>query len=240
MNALMTHIVAGYPDLKTSMDIALTMIESGIKYLEIQIPFSDPIADGPVISEANFVSLKNGTDISDCFKLMKNIRAKTDIPLFFMTYYNIPYVYGMDKFLGKTKESGGNGVIIPDIPFDEEPHTHFLEKCNKYKIDPIFVVSPNTTDTRLKQICKISKEIIYAVSASVTTGGNISIKTELIRYISKIRSFTDCKIAVGFGITTTPQIKRLSKIADIVVVGSQIIREYNKGGLAQIKKFLCL
>jgi len=180
---IMTHIVAGYPTLAESEAIALAMIETGIDYLEIQIPFTDPVADGPVISAANHISLDNGTAVQDCMNLMKSLRAKTDIPLYFMTYYNIPFVYGLERFCAEAKSAGATGIICPDMPYDEEKRNGYFAQCQKYNLQAILVVSPLTSEERLKHIGEVSKGVIYCVAGSGTTGAERTFDSEMKKYL---------------------------------------------------------
>jgi len=233
---IMTHIVAGYPTLAESEAIALAMIETEIDYLEIQIPFTDPVADGPVISAANHISLDNGTAVQDCMNLMKSLRAKTDIPLYFMTYYNIPFVYGLERFCAEAKSAGATGIICPDMPYDEEKRNGYFAQCQKYNLQAILVVSPLTSEERLKHIGEVSKGVIYCVAGSGTTGAERTFDSEMKKYLDRVRQYTHLPLALGFGIRTREQMDAVGQMADIVVIGSQVIREYEEGGIEAVKK----
>ena len=168
MNKIMSHIVAGYPNLKESAKIAETMIDSKVAYLEIQIPFSDPIADGKTIMDANQKALDNGTVPEDAFDLLKKINKK-DTKILFMTYYNIIFKYGLEKFCKKAAAYGVYGLIVPDIPIDEEKHEHYLKISKKHGLKAIQVISPITTDKRLQKIAKHADSFVYCVSRTGTT-----------------------------------------------------------------------
>jgi tryptophan synthase alpha subunit len=235
----MTHIVAGYPTLNESKKIALLMANECVKFIEIQIPFSDPIADGKTILKANTESLKNGTTPADCFKLMKEIHQKTTTPLLFMTYFNIAYSYGLEKFCKEAKKAGCYGLIIPDIPIDEENHENYLKLCNKYNLNPIQVISPITPEKRLKKLNKAAKGFVYCVSTTGTTGERKALQKNLKTYLQKVKKHIKLPIALGFGISTPHQVKEAKKHADIIVIGSKIINIYNKSRkISDIKKFI--
>jgi len=237
MPTLMTHIVTGYPDLPTSEKIAETLIKSGTDFLELQIPFRDPIADGPVISEANQTSLDNGTTLEDSFSLLSRLRKKTKIPLFFMTYYNVPFVYGIEKFMSRASQVGVRGLIVPDIPFDSVDSDFFHHTAEKNNLSLIPVVSPQTPNSRLKIIAKKKSPLWYAVSGAGITGSAQEFNEKTAAYITRLRKFFTGKIALGFGVSSAEDIEKVSEMADVVVVGSQIIRLFQSGGIDEVEKF---
>lgn len=234
----MTHIVAGYPTLKESEEIAAVMLESGVSFLEIQIPFSDPVADGPVIMKANQKALENGVTPEDCFELMAKLQKKTKTPLLFMSYYNILFRYGLEKFCKRAKSVGCYGFIVPDAPIDEEPYEHYMETCKKYGIHPIQVLSPITPDERLKKIGKIASGFVYCVARTGTTGSLDGLPTELSAYLQRVRKFIKTPIALGFGISTPQDVLSALNVADIAVVGSALVRTYEESSINGIKTFL--
>jgi len=241
MKSIMTHIVAGYPNLKESKKIAEVMIDSGVSFIEIQIPFSDPIADGKTIMKANQKALENGTTIEDALKLMKDLSInakKNGVKLLFMSYFNVIFKYGLEKFCKKSQEIGCYGLIIPDMPINEEKAEHYLEICNKYKLNPIQIISPITKEKRIKEISKQAKGFIYCVSRTGTTGESKKIQQGLDTYIKKIRKYTGkTKLALGFGISSKKQIEQALKHADIAVIGSKIINLYDECGLDGVGDF---
>ncbi|MDF2379066.1 MAG: tryptophan synthase subunit alpha [Candidatus Gracilibacteria bacterium] len=228
MNTLMTHIVAGYPSMQESEQIALTMLESGVKYLEIQIPFSDPIADGATIMQANQDSLQNGTTPEDCFSLMNRLSMKTDTPLLFMTYFNIVHHYGVEEFCKRAQEVGCWGLIVPDIPMDEEEYDHYLELCKKYKLNAIQVISPITPEHRLKKIGEVASGFVYCVSRTGTTGARSDFNVSQLEYLENVRKHVSTPLATAFGLSNRKQIDQALKKADIAVVGSKIIKVYDE------------
>jgi tryptophan synthase alpha chain len=228
---LMTHIVAGYPTLPESKLLAQTMIESGVSYIEIQIPFSDPIADGKTIMDANKKALENGITPDDAFELMKDLSEKAQpkgVKLLFMSYYNILFKYGLEKFCKKAASIGCYGLIIPDITIDEEPHEHYLAICKKHNLHPIQVISPITPEKRLKGIAKHASGFVYCVATTGTTGARAEISQNLEGYIGKVRKhIPNIPLALGFGISSRSHVKQALAHADIAVIGSEIINIYN-------------
>ncbi|MDP3975339.1 MAG: tryptophan synthase subunit alpha [bacterium] len=239
MNTLMTHIVGGYPSMKESEQLVLAMEKAGVAYVEIQIPFSDPVADGPTIMEANQKSLENGTNPDDCLKLMKRLKKKVNIPLLFMTYYNIIFSYGLESFCQQAKEAGCYGLIVPDIPLDEEPYDHYLKTCKKYGLHPIQIISPITPADRLKKIGKIASGFVYCVSRLGTTGAQDKLDLSLVKYLDTVRKYVKVPLALGFGISNRQQVEEALKKADIAVIGSKVINLYNQSqSIASVQKFL--
>lgn len=235
----MTHIVAGYPSMEESEQIALAMAGAGVKYLEIQIPFSDPIADGVTIMEANQKSLENGTTPEDCFELMKRVTQQTDIHVLFMTYFNILHRYGVEAFCKKAQEVGAWGFIVPDIPIDEEEQDHFIELCKKYNLHPIQVISPITPEHRLKKIGEVASGFVYCVSRMGTTGTRTKLNFSQLGYLDTVRQHVSSPLAIGFGISNRKQIDTALSKADIAIVGSKLIKVYDEHkDLEELSTFL--
>lgn len=218
--AFIGFVTAGDPDLDTSLEIMTSMAQGGCDLIEIGIPFSDPIAEGPVIQEADLRSLENGTTTDKVFDLTKKLRKKVDIPLVYMTYLNVLFKYGYDRFLQNAKESGVSGVIVPDLPFEEKNELQSI--ADKYDIDVISLVAP-TSEDRIKMIAGDAKGFIYTVSSMGVTGMRSEITTDLGSIVSHIKSVTDTPVAIGFGINTPEQAKKYSAFADGVIVGSAIV-----------------
>jgi tryptophan synthase alpha chain len=224
----MTHIVAGYPSLKESTDIAKTMATTGTSFIEIQFPFSDPIADGKTILEANTKALAKGITTKKCFALTKDLAQNTDTPILIMTYFNIAFKYGLEEFCRKAQKSGVYGLIIPDIPIDEEPFENYIKLCKKYNLHPIQVISPITPPERLRKIAKIATGFIYCVSRYGTTGEKNTLNPDLRSYLAKVRKHIKIPLALGFGISTPAQAKEAARNADIIVIGSKILNLYDE------------
>lgn len=219
--AFIGFVTAGDPDLNTSKEILLSMSKGGCDLIEVGIPFSDPIAEGPVIQDANIRALKNNVTTDDVFALTKSVSQEVDTPMVFMTYLNVLFKYGYDKFLQKAKNSGICGVIVPDLPYEEKDELQSVAK--KYGIEVVSLVAP-TSEDRIKMIAADAEGFIYTVSSMGVTGVRSEIKTDLESITKAIKEVTDVPVAIGFGINTPEQVKKYSHIADGVIVGSAIVK----------------
>lgn len=225
--AFIGFLTAGDPDLDSTKEFIFAMEKGGADLIEIGIPFSDPIAEGVVIQGANIRALKSGTNIHKIFDMVSQVREKTDIPMVFLTYINPVFNYGYEKFFKKCKETGMDGIIIPDLPFEEKDEIKAI--ADKYEIDIISLIAP-TSDERIKKIAKNSKGFIYVVSSMGVTGVRSEITTDVKSIINLIKSETDTPCAVGFGINTPEQAKYFAEISDGVIVGSAIVKIIEKYG----------
>ncbi len=199
----------------------LKMAQAGCDLIEIGIPFSDPIAEGPVIQEANLRSLSQGTTTDKVFALAKKVSHQVDIPLVFMTYLNVLFKYGYDRFLQKAVDSGISGVIIPDLPFEEKEELSSV--ADTYGVEVVSLIAP-TSEDRIKKIASQAKGFIYTVSSLGVTGTRSEIKTDLESITNAVKQATDIPVAIGFGINTPEQAKKYSRIADGIIVGSAIVK----------------
>ena len=221
---LMTHVIIGYPSLKETVKIVKIMAENGADFVELQIPFSDPLADGPTIMKACEESLQNGTKVKDAFTIMKQVSSEVKIPLLFMSYYNIIFRYGVEKFCRDAKNAGSSGLIVPDMPIDEEIHEHFYAYAKKFGLHVIHVISPASTDDRLKKNASIAKGFVYCTARQGITGAQKDLDpTEIKTYLQKVKKYFEIPVAVGFGISEREHIIALQENADIAIVGSAII-----------------
>jgi tryptophan synthase alpha chain len=234
---LMNHIVAGYPDLETNMKLVKLMKEKGSSIIEIQIPFSDPIADGRTILKANHCSLESGTTVPDSFILASEIKKHLKIPVLIMTYVNILFKLGAEKFISLCREFSVDGIIVPDLPFDES-FDNVFQKLDLAGIYPIFVVSPDMDLIRLRKITDIARGFIYATLKVGITGERTEIDRKGIKFLKKLKSDTHLPIAAGFGISSPKHIEELKKYADISVIGSHVINLFNKSGMTSVSHFL--
>lgn len=234
---IMTHIVAGYPDLETNMEMILLMQDSGVDMVEIQIPFSDPMADGPSIMMANQTALDSGLKVSECFEFVEKIIDDIDIPLLIMTYANIPYRVGLEKFLDLSAKCGISGTIIPDLPFDEETDDYYGKSKNK-NLHPISVISPDISEERLDKILSISTGFIYTTLKTGITGAQKEIQPQSLKFLERLKQKCNLPIAAGFGISSVEQIKSLKGKTDMVIIGSHLLNLFNSGGLRSVKEFL--
>lgn len=224
---LMTHVVIGYPSLDLIVKIVRTMVKNGVDLVELQIPFSDPLADGPTIMKACEKSLERKTKVRDAFKIMKELSSQVKIPLLFMAYYNTVFKYGTERFCKDAKASGAYGLIVPDMPVDEEGEEYFFSFCHKYNLHNIQVISPASTDERLKKNVAVASGFVYFTAHQGITGVKDELDPELISYLKKIRKFFSLPIAVGFGISKKEHLEKLRQYADIAVIGSAIIEVIN-------------
>lgn len=234
---MMTHVVAGYPTLKKTEEIVLLMSKCGADMIEIQIPFSDPMADGSTIMKANQVALDNGVNVNDCFDLVKRLKQKIETPLLFMTYANIPFRYGLEAFIQKSSEIGIYGLIIPDLTYDED-NGGYLELCKKNNVHAILVISPDMNDIRLKKVLSTSSGFVYTTLKVGITGAQKKINKSAIEYISKVKQFTSLPVAAGFGISSEKVFKEILGVADFGVVGSHFINLLKSDGTKGIERFI--
>ena len=226
--ALIAYIMTGFPNDNATISIVRGLVKGGIDIIELGFPFSDPLADGPVIQNASTVSLEKGTKIKKFFDTVKRIRKETDIPLILMTYTNILYRKGYDKFIKEAKEAGIDGFILPDMSIEESKE--YLDAA-KNQTDTIFLVSPNTSKNRIKQIAKASSGFLYLVAVYGTTGVKTGIKNYTLKAIKEVKKQTKGKIpvGVGFGISTPDDVKKYIKVgADAVIVGSAFLKLIEK------------
>lgn len=225
---LMTHVVVGYPTIEDTLRLVETLVSGGSDFIELQIPFSDPVADGPIIMQACEVALENGATTKIAFELAGKVVKKMDIPLLFMCYYNTLFRYGVEKFCQESAEIGISGLIVPDIPLDEEKEEHFIKYTLKYNLYPIRVISPASTHERLIKNAEVAKGFVYYVSHFGITGSKLNIDKELEQYIRRVKRYFKIPIALGFGISKPTDVRKLSGKVDIAVVGSALIKLVNK------------
>lgn len=219
--AFIGFLTAGDPNLEATKEIIKKMAAAGCDLVEIGIPFSDPIAEGPVIQNANIRALKNHVTTDDVFQMVNELKDEVEIPMVFMTYLNVLFKYGYDKFLKKAKDCGICGVIIPDLPFEEKEELQSV--ADKYEIEVVSLIAP-TSEDRIKTIAKHAKGFIYEVSSLGVTGVRSEIKTDLESITKAVKEATDIPVAIGFGINTPEQAKKYAAIADGVIVGSAIVK----------------
>jgi len=226
--ALIAYIMVGYPNENATISAVRGLIKGGADIIELGFPFSDPIADGPIIQNASTVSLDNGTKLNKFFNIVKKIRKETDIPLILMTYTNILYHKGYSKFIAEAKNAGIDGFILPDMSIEESKE--YLASA-KNMADTIFLISPNTTKSRIEKIIKRSSGFLYLVAVYGTTGVKIGIQNYTLNAIKEVKKITKGKIpvGVGFGVSTPDDVKKYVKAgADAVIVGSAFLKLIEK------------
>ncbi|WP_407724129.1 tryptophan synthase subunit alpha [Ruminococcus sp. JL13D9] len=225
--AFIPFITCGDPDLQTTAAAVREMAQNGADLIELGIPFSDPTAEGPVIQAANIRALSGGVDTDKIFDLVRDLRKDVTVPMVFMTYANVVYSYGAEKFISICSEIGIDGLILPDIPFEEKEE--FSEVCCRYDVDLISLIAP-TSENRIGMIAKEAEGFIYLVSSLGVTGVRSEITTDLGAIVKVIRENTSVPCAIGFGISTPEQAKKMAGIADGAIVGSAIVRLLEKYG----------
>ena len=222
---LIVFLTAGYPEISSTEKLVLTAVESGADMIEIGIPFSDPQADGPIIQKASEKALSNGITLDIIFQQVNSIRKKTNIPISLMGYYNPILKRGIDRFLADCVVNEIDGIILPDLPYDEGKE--FCNKAKELGISPILLVAPNTSNKRIEEISNLSNDLIYAVSILGITGNDLGSKKELIKYLDRVKANSSCPFIVGFGIKTNDDVKWFNKYSNGAVVGSHILNHIN-------------
>jgi len=219
--AFIAFITAGYPDLSTTAKLVIELEKKGTDIIELGVPFSDPLADGPTIQEASGYSLKQGTNLVKILNLVKQLRKHTSLPICLMTYYNPVFCFGEKIFVDKAVAAGVDGVIIPDLPYEEA--TEFSHYANQKGLANICFISPTSSAERIRAILKVARGFIYYVSLTGVTGSRKSLALDLKIKLSAIKKLTTKPVCVGFGISSARQVKEVCKISDGVIVGSAIV-----------------
>jgi len=233
---LMTHIVLGYPSFDDSLRVIEDMVKAGVDLMELQIPFSEPMADGPVILKANAQALQAGATVEQCYKMAERVTAEFDIPFLFMTYYNILFCQGVSSFVDRCESIGIQGCIIPDLPPSEGQD--YLDAMHRSKLAPIHIFTPNTPEPRMRFLSDNSSGFIYSVARKGVTGKDTTFSSELETYLSRCRENTSLPLAVGFGVKSAEDVNFLRGKADIAVVGSETIRVMESKGVAGVRPFI--
>lgn len=236
--ALITFITSGDPDIETTYNAALKMFDNGADIIELGVPFSDPVAEGVTIQKASLRALKGGVNLDKIFDCVKRLREKTQKPLLLMMYINTIFVYGTEKFFKTCKECGIDGVIVPDMPYEERDE--IKDTAEKYDVISINLVAPTSHD-RIKEIASDSKGFLYCVSSTGVTGVRSSFSTDFDKFFGTIKQYASCPCAVGFGISSPEAAKKMSSYCDGVIVGSAIVKILeNKGaeGVDDVGKFV--
>jgi tryptophan synthase alpha chain len=219
--AFVAFITAGFPDLVTTAKLCIELEKKGVDIIELGVPFSDPLADGPTIQEASGYSLKKGTNLVKIFRLVRQLRKATDLPICLMTYYNPVFCFGEKSFVDCAVASGVDGVIIPDLPYEEA--RQFNRYANQKGLANICFITPTSSVLRIKAILKVARGFIYYVSLTGVTGGRKILSADLKTKLSRIKKLTNKPVCVGFGISSASQVKAVLKISDGVIIGSVIV-----------------
>lgn len=225
---LITYVTAGHPNAGHTLEILKTLADSGSDLIEIGVPFSDPIADGPVIQRASHRALANGIRLDDIFNIAGKLRDYTDIPVLLMTYYNPVLRSGLEYFAGRAADSGIDGLIVPDLPVEEDGDLRFAASAAGISVVPL--AAPTSTEERIKKITGKADGFIYCVSVTGVTGSRKAISTDLKGFTDMIRKHTGCPLALGFGISGPEMASGVSPFCDALVVGSAIVSAVEEGG----------
>ena len=225
--AFIPFITCGDPDADTTIRAVHEAVKNGADLVELGIPFSDPTAEGPVIQSANYRALKGGITTDKVFDIVRELRRDIDVPMVFMTYANVVFSYGAERFISTCHDIGIDGLILPDLPFEEKDE--FLPYCRKYGVDLVSMIAP-TSEDRIAMIAREAEGFLYVVSSLGVTGTRSEITTDLASIIKAVRRNTDIPCAIGFGISAPEQARKMSEIADGVIVGSAIVKLLAKHG----------
>ena len=224
--AFIAYIPFGFPKLSYTKDIILTLQDSAVDIIELGIPFSDPLADGPIIQQANLKALNAGANIEKLISMLSKIKKSLKVPIVIMTYYNPLFRFGLDKFFRKMSHLGVSGITIVDLPIEES--RLYIKKAKKFNLETVFFITPTTLLARAKQIAKASQGFIYYISVTGITGPKELAYAPVISHVNKLKKITNTPICIGFGIHSKKQIKKLNSFSDGVIVGSSIIKFIEK------------
>lgn len=234
--AFIPYIMTGDPSIEKTKELVLLLEDCGADIVELGVPFTDPLADGPTIQRASERALKNGVTLKKVIALVKDLRQQTQIPLVLMTYYNPVFKYGEERFVKDAKDAGADGVIIPDLPPDEAEE--LIRYSKTVDLALIFLLAPTSTDNRIKKVASVSRGFIYYVSVTGITGAQLLLDGSIEKSINNIHKITDKPVAVGFGVSTPDEAVALSGISDGVIVGSAIVRKVQENSGEVLRDFL--
>ncbi len=220
--AFIAYIPFGFPTIKFTKGIILTLQKAGVDIIELGIPFSDPIADGPIIQEATSIALSRGANTTKLFALLRSLKKDIKIPIVFMTYYNPVFKFGVDKFFNNMNKAGASGILTVDLPIDESKE--YLKSARKSNIKTIFFVTPVTPKLRAKAITKASGGFIYYISVTGTTGMRNISYASIAKHLKEIKKMSKLPVCIGFGIHSRKQVKEVSRISDGAIIGSAIVK----------------
>jgi len=233
---LMTHVVVGYPSLEANWKMLEAMGESDVDLVELQMPFSEPSADGPLFVKANQEALRNGIRWKDYFDLMQRASGKFDFPVLMMGYFNTAFAMGFENYCANIRKNGGEGFIIADLPLEE--YGDLFELSRKQELDPIMLCTPTNTDERLQKICAQGSGFIYCVARKGVTGKNTDLDQSANNFLQKCRGYTDLPLALGFGLSEPQDLRKLQGKSEIAIVGSALLKTWEAEGETGYRKHL--
>lgn len=232
---VMAHVVCGYPSFEENMQELEIMAEAGVDLVELQFPFSEPSADGPLFVHANEESLKAGTTVDQCFDFMRQVSGRFPFKVLMMGYYNTAFKMGEANFVRRVKEAGGVGYILPDLPIEESANLHRLSA--EADIEPIILMTPTSSDKRLAQLGSVSRGMVYVVARKGVTGSKTNMGDDVLALIERCRQHTDVPMGVGFGISSKSDLDFLRGSADIAIVGTAALKTWQQSGASGLRKF---
>ncbi len=220
--ALIAYVTVGYPSVEATLKVVPLLAKSGCDIVELGVPFSDPLADGPTIQKASFYALRNGVTLKLCIDIARQLRQKIEIPLVMMSYFNPVYKYGCENLCSDSADAGIDGLIIPDLPPEEGSELEAATRNNN--LDLIYLLTPTSNKSRIKLVAEKSSGFIYLVSVTGTTGVRESLPSGLDAFVARVRQTAEQPLCIGFGISTPQQARQIATIADGIIVGSRIIQ----------------
>lgn len=232
---VMAHVVCGYPSFEENLQELEIMAEAGVDLVELQFPFSEPSADGPLFVRANEQSLKAGTTVDQCFDFMRQVSARFPFKVLMMGYYNTVFKMGEDVFVQRLKEAGGVGYILPDLPVEEAGNLHALSA--EADVEPVILMTPTSSDKRLAQLGAASRGMVYAVARKGVTGSKTDMGDDVVALIDRCRQHTDVPIGVGFGISSKADMDFLKGSADLAIVGTAALKIWEQSGAEGLRGF---
>ena len=232
---VMAHVVCGYPSFKDNLKELEIMADAGVDVVELQFPFSEPSADGPLFVHANEQSLKSGTTVDQCFELMAKVSARFPFKVLMMGYYNTVFKMGEDVFIERLKAAGGVGFILPDLPIEEAGNLHRL--ADEAGIEPVILMTPTSSDKRLAQLGTASRGMVYAVARKGVTGSKTNMGDDVVALIERCRQHTDVPIGVGFGISSKEDMDFLRGHADMAIIGTAALKVWELSGTKGLREF---
>lgn len=232
---IMTHVVCGYPSFEDNWKALEVMQSFGVDLVELQFPFSEPSADGPLFVKANQQAILNGVHVDDCFEFMQKVTAHFSFKVVMMGYYNTVFKTGQQRFLERLKEAGAVGFILPDLPVNEAGELHAIAK--QLELAPIILMTPTNSDARLAELAQCADGFIYTVARKGVTGSNTDMNQSVADFIERCREFTNLPLAVGFGVSKAADVDFIGEHADIAVIGTAALRAWESGGEAELTAF---
>ncbi len=232
---IMTHVVCGYPSFEDNWKELEIMQEFGVDLVELQFPFSEPSADGPLFVKANQEAIANGVHVQDCFDFMAKVTEAFSFKVVMMGYFNTVYKTGQREFLERLKAAGGHGFIVPDLPIDEADELHEIAK--ELGLSPVVLMTPTNSDQRLAELAKCADGFVYTVARKGVTGSDTDMNQDLAKFIARCKRHTDVPLAVGFGVSQAEDVKFIGQHADIAVIGTAALKAWETGGEDGLRAF---